>query len=189
MRVFGGIDESGRMREFGVKKIALYSVCLSVLMVVLSILQTSDIKLFGQVADALLAFVCSVGFVFGGGFGAIFGLVSGIVIEFLGGADFTLTPILYVLCGFSCGAFKNKILSSNFASFLIFGAIGGIVREIFTLVYFGLGSTEFDFGLILKDVIIGEYFAYLLCILPLYFVILGIYLLFKGKDEGSRIVK
>ena len=189
MRRFGDADEHGGKKKLEAWRIAIYGVIFAVLSILLAILQTSDVRVFGQIPNALLALVCAVGFVFGGGFGALFGLFSGIAIELLGGSGFSLTPILFVLCGFLCGELVDKILTSNFWSFMIFGAAAGVLREVFTLLHFGLISEKLSILELIKDVIIGEYFAYFLCLVPAYFTSLGIYLLFKGKDEGSRKVK
>jgi hypothetical protein len=167
-------------------RVAVYSVIYLTLIFILAILQSSGICLFGNTPDMLLALVCAIGFISGAGYGAIFGLISAVIISLISGAGFTLVPITYVLCGYFCGALINKFLSPNFVSFLIFGALCGVVREIFTLIHFGLVSDEFNFTGLIKNVVIGEYFAYFLCLIPAYFTVLGIYLLFKGKDDKSR---
>lgn len=188
MKKMGSINDVGT-KKLGWGKIVALSVIFSAIAFILSILQTANIRFFGQVPDMLLALVCAVAFIYGGEAGAILGLLSGVLIITLGGSGFSLAPIMYVLCGYLCGALVNKILSSNFLSFLAFGAAAGVVRVIFTLIYFGLASDEFDLILLIKNVIIGEYFAYFLCIIPAYFAVFAIYLLFKGKDDGSRMVR
>ncbi len=185
----GTSDNSVRTKKLGIKRILIYGAIFTVISFLLSILQTSNIRFFGQVPDLLLAFACAVGFVAGGEFGAVLGLISGIFIGLLGGSGITLVPIVYVVCGYFCGALVDVLLSKHFISFLLFGASAGIIKEIFTLIFFIISSEKIDLFLILKDVIIGEYLAYLLCMIPFYFIVLGIYLLFKGKDEGSRIVR
>lgn len=167
-------------------RVAVYSAIYITVIFILAILQTSSLKIFGQTPDMLLAFICAIGFISGAGYGAIFGLFAAITVALFGGAGFTLVPILYVVCGYFCGALINKILSPNFLSFIVFGAFFGVVREIFTLIHFGLVSDEFNFTGLIKNVVIGEYFAYFLCLIPAYFTVLGIYLLFKGKDDKSR---
>lgn len=167
-------------------RVAVYSVIYLVLIFILSILQSSGIRFFGQTPDMLLALICAIGFISGAGFGAFFGVLAAIIISLLSSAGFTLVPVLYVLCGYLCGALINKFLSPNFLSFLIFGAMAGIVREIFTFIHFGLVSDEFNFTGLIKNVVICEYFAYFVCLIPAYFTVLGIYLLFKGKDDKSR---
>ena len=71
-------------------------------------------------------------------------------------------------------------------SFLIYAALAGIFKEIFTFVYFGLFSTDISLWRILINVVIPEYFAYLICVLPAYGAVLGIYCLFKGKDKKRK---
>ena len=188
MRNFGAIDDAGVKKLGAGRKIAL-SVIFTVFAFALTVLQTANIRFFGQVPDILLALVCAVAFIYGGGAGAMLGLLCGVLAVTLGGSGFTLAPVTYVLCGYLCGALVNKVLSSNFVSFIAFGAAAGLIKEVFTLIYFGLISNEFDLILLIKNVIIGEYFAYLVCVIPAYFAIFAIYLLFKGKDEGSRRVR
>ena len=189
MKNYAFSDEGVAKKEIGTGRAIAYAICLLVLCVLLALLQTSGITVFFAVPDALLALVCAAGFVMSAGFGAAYGVLAAVLVSILGGSGFTLIPFVYVLCGYLCGALKNKILSSNFPSFLVFGAIAGGVREIFTLIYYGLISEEIDVGLIIKDVLIGEYFAYILCLVPIYFAVLGVYLLFKGKDEVSHTVR
>lgn len=177
------ISGRGRIKPW---RVAVYSVIYLILILILSLLQTSDIMFFGSTPDFLLALVCAIGFISGAEYGAVFGLIAGMSVGLMGGAGFTLIPILYVLCGYLCGALINVFLSPNFLSFIIFGAISGIVREIFTTIYFGLNSNNFNLLQLIKNVLIGEYFAYIICLIPAYFTVLGIYLLFKGKDDKSR---
>ena len=167
-------------------RVAVYSLIYLALIFVLAILQSSDLKLFGQIPDILLALICAIGFISGAGYGAVFGLIAGMTVELLSSTGFTLTPILYLICGYFCGVLINRFLSPNFLSFIVFGALAGIVREIFTLVYFGLISEKMSLWNLIGDVIIGEYLAYLLCLIPAYFTVLTVHLLFKGKDDKSR---
>ena len=177
------ISGRGRVKLW---RVAVYSAIFLILIFVLSILQTSNIRVFGATPDFLLALICAIGFIFGAGYGAVFGLISGISVLLLGSTGFSLIPILYVLCGYLCGALISRFLSPNFLSFMTFGAIAGLLREIFTLIHFGLISSQFNLFELIKNVVIGEYFSYFVCLIPAYFTVLGIYLLFKGKDDKSR---
>ena len=100
-----------------------------------------------------------------------------------GNYGFSFSPIIFMLCGYCCGAFVGWFLSKNLPSFVIFAALAGIFKEIFTFVYFGLFSTEFSLWKIFTSVVIPEYFAYLICVLPAYGAIFGVYRLIKGKDK------
>lgn len=186
--MIGFTDSESAISKSRIKpwRVAVYSAIYLVLIFILAIFQTSPINIFGHTPDALLALVCAIGFIFGRGYGAIFGLISGVMVWLLGGVGFTLIPILYVLCGYLCGELISRFLSPNFVSFIIFGIMAGVLREIFTLIHFGLISEKFDLWQLINDVIIGEYFAYILCLIPAYFTVFTVHLLFKGKDDKSR---
>ena len=183
---FTDSDNTASKGRAKIWKVAVYSVIFLVFIFILAIFQTSPLKFFGQSPDMLLALVCAIGFVFGRGYGAIFGLIAGITASLLGATGFSLTPILYVICGFLCGELISRFLSPNLVSFMVFGIVAGILREIFTLIHFGLISENISLWQLINNVIIGEYLAYLVCLIPAYFTIFTVHLLFKGKDDKSR---
>ncbi len=180
------VEKSGFSKNMSVKKIVVYSVFLTVLIIFTSFIQALGVTLFGAIPAVTLAAVCAIGFILGERFGAIFGIFSGIILDYVSSEGISFTPILYMLCGYLCGAAVGWFLSKNFPSFLVYGAIAGVIREIFTLTYIGLFSRNFAFSDIILKILIPEYFAYIVCIIPAYFAVLGIYLLFKGKDSRSR---
>lgn len=172
----------GRVRV-DIKRLCLYYVCLLILTLFFSTVEVSGIKIFGGVPSLCFCLVCASGFIFGERSGAIFGLVGGILLDSLGISGFSLNPILFTLCGYLCGKLVGWFLSINLPSFLIYCAIAGLVKEIFSLIHLGLVSTEFKILHILKNIILPDYFAFAICIVPIYFATLGIYLLFRGKDK------
>jgi LytS/YehU family sensor histidine kinase len=133
-----------------------------------------------------LALACAIGFIVGDKAGALAGLFGGIAVSYLGGAGFSFTPIVYVVCGYFCGALVGWFLSKNLPSFIFYGALAGIIREIFTVIYYGLFSSEFDLWKILTKTVFPEYCAYIVCIIPAYGIVLGIFTLFKGKDKKGK---
>jgi rod shape-determining protein MreD len=144
------------------------------------------LSFFGSVPALTFALVCGVGFIFGEKAGAVCGVLSGILIDLMGSTGFSFSPIVFMLCGYCCGAFVGWFLSKNLPSFLIYAALAGVFKEIFTFVYFGLFSTDISLWKIFINVVIPEYFAYLICVLPAYGAVLGIYCLFKGKDKKRK---
>jgi rod shape-determining protein MreD len=126
--------------------------------------------------------ICAVGFIRGEKSGAILGLFGGILVDCLGGSGFSLSPVLYTLCGYLCGALVGWFLSTNLPSFIVFSAIAGALREIFTVIQYGLLSEDFSLWQVIKSPIIPEYFAYILCVVPAYLAVLGICKLFKVLD-------
>lgn len=167
-------------------KIALYTLIFGFILFVSAVFQTTFLSFFGKSPALTLALVCAIGFIVGDKAGAVAGLFGGLAVSYLGGTGFSFTPIVYVICGYFCGALVGWFLSKNLPSFILYGAIAGIIRELFTIVYYGLFSSEFDLGKILTETVFLEYLAYILCVIPAYGIILGIFTLFKGKDKKGK---
>ena len=178
-----------KMRRYGnrdrvdIKRLVLYYVFLLIFVLLLSVIEVSRIKIFG--ASIALAFCasCAIGFIFGERSGAIFGLISGLLIDALGSTGFSLNPILFTLCGYLCGSLVGWFLSVNLPSFMLYAALAGVIREIFTVIYFGFISTEFKLLYILLNIVLPDFFAFVLSTIPIYYATLGIYYLFRGKDR------
>lgn len=166
-----------------IKKIFIYYICLLVFLLFLSVLEVSKIKIFGSVPSLCFCAVCAIGFIFGERSGAIFGLIGGIIIDSLGFSGFSLSPILFTLCGYLCGRLVGWFLSMNLPSFAVYCAVAGVIKEIFSLIYLGLVSTEFRIPTIIKNIILPDYFAFAVCILPIYYATLGIFYLFRERDK------
>lgn len=179
-----GLRERGE--RVSLLKTIIYSVCLGLLIFVSAVLQTTCLTFFGKVPALTFALVCAIGFVFGERAGGISGLLTGILTDIIGNSGFSFSPIVFMLCGYCCGAFVGWFLSKNLPSFMIYAVIAGLFKEIFTFVYFGLISESFSIWNVFANVVIPEYFAYILCVLPAYFAILGIFCLFKGKDVKEK---
>lgn len=174
-------------KEKNIGSLILYSFLFSILLIFAAIFQCSGIKIFGVVPNVTFTLVCAIGFIAGEKFGSVFGLLGGILISSLGEADGSLAPVLYVICGYLCGALLQVILNKNFLSFLVYGAVMGVMRGFFTLIYFAILSKDFNLWKLITDLLFAEFFVHILCIIPIYFIVLGIYLLFKGKNNRTKI--
>jgi cell shape-determining protein MreD len=178
----------GSTGKIGIGKIIIYGICIFILLTLGVFLQIGGIEIFGAVPAISLALVCAVGFIFGDKYGAIFAIFAGALVDILSSAGFSLIPVMYLFCGYLCGKLRGVFLRANFPSFLVFAALAGVVREIFTLIYFALNSKSFEVSKVIIELLIPEYFAYILCVIPAYFAVLAIYLLFKGKENKSKRV-
>lgn len=181
------IGHGERGKEIKIWQIVAYSVCFSVILFVSAILQTTCLEVFGCVPALTLAIVCAIGFVCGEKAGAISGILAGALVDILGGTGYSMSPLLFMLCGYCCGAFVGWFLSKNLPSFLFYSAMAGILREIFTFIYFIFSSGSFSLWQLFVKVVIPEYFAYILCVIPAYGMVYLIYRLFKGKDIKEKI--
>lgn len=167
-------------------RIVIYTLFFGFILFISAVFQTTFMSFFGKTPALTLAFICAIGFIAGEKAGALSGLFGGIFVSYLGGVGFSFTPIIYVICGYFCGALVGWILSQNLPSFILYAAAAGVLREIFTFIYYGLFSKSFNLWKILIGTAFPEYFAYLICIIPAYGIILGIFNLFKGKDIREK---
>ena len=186
MSVRNKVGQRENRERISALRAVIYSISIAVTVFLSAILQSTCLTFFGKVPALTLAVTCAVGFIFGERWGAVTGVGAGVLTDLLGSVGSSFSPIVFMLCGYCCGAFVGWFLSKNLPSFMIYAAIAGVFREIFTFVYFGSFSATFSLGNIFTSVVIPEYFAYLVCVLPSYGVILGIYCLFKGKDLKEK---
>ncbi len=180
-----GREEQGK--KIKVKQIIAYVLCFSLLIFVSAILQTTCLSVFGSVPALTLALVCAIGFIFGEKTGAITGIITGALTDILGGTALSVSPLLFMLCGYFCGVFVGWFLRKNLPSFIFYAMIAGLLREIFTFAYLILTSGSLSVIDMLLKIVIPEYFAYVLCVIPAYGAVFGIYRLFKGKDIKGKI--
>ena len=168
-----------------------YSLSFAALLFICAIIHTTCLSFFGKAPALTLAIVCAIGFIMGEKYGAVWGIVGGVITDFLGSSGFSLSPVLFMICGYFCGALVGWFLSKNIPSFLVYAAISGIIREIFTLIYYIIFSNGFSPFKVFTGTVLPEYLAYLLCVFPAYFAVLVIFSLFKGKDkrENKKIGK
>jgi hypothetical protein len=167
-------------------QIAAYSLSIGALVVLASILQSTCLTVFDKVPPVTLAIVCATGFIMGEKWGAVWGIVGGVAVSLLGHGGFSFAPVTYMLCGYFCGALVGWFLTKNLPSFIAYALISGIVNEIFTVAYFGLFSREISVLRLILVIVVPEYLAYVLCILPAYFAVLAVFSLFKGKDKRGK---
>ena len=166
-----------------------YSICFSALILFCSILQCSNIELFGILPDVTFATVCAIGFIAKEKYGAIFGLFGGVMIMALGSGGLSLTPVLFTLCGYLSGALPEVILRRNFLSYLVFTVMMGAIHIFFTLIYYVLVSQSYEIWNVIGKQMIPELFSCIICMIFAYFAVLGIYTLFKGKDNRRGRVR
>ena len=178
-------DNNGK-EGFNIKSIAVYAIVFSILIFILTVIQSTRLSLFGSTPALAFSAVCAIGFIFGKKSGAVAGIYAGALAGIIGGSGVTFAPLIYTFCGYLCGAMVGWFLSKNLPSFMIYSAIAGFFLEISTAVYYGFFSKSFSLGEIIINVLIPEYFAFLVCAIPAYALTFGIYTLFKGNDKRKR---
>ena len=180
------VDERKKGKLSGLSH-ALYILTFSIMLIISALLQCADITLLGVVPDLCFALVCAIGFILGEKYGAIFGLCGGVLIWALGSGGISLSPILFALCGYLCGALPEIILRRNFLSYLVYTAMMGGVHLLFTLIYFIMLSESYEIWGAFGKLMIPEFILCVIFMIAAYGAVRLIYTLFKGKKKDSRV--
>lgn len=172
--------------KIGIKKGIAYFICFGILIVISVFIQTTIFSVFETVPMLTFAISCAIGFLCGEKVGAVAGLFSGAVIDILGNTGVWFSPLLYMFCGYICGALVGWFLSENLPSFLVYATVAGAIKEIYTVILYGLFSESFRLFEIIMKLVIPEFLTYLLCILPAYGAVFVIHTLIKGKNKKQN---
>ncbi|MBQ8432096.1 MAG: rod shape-determining protein MreD [Clostridia bacterium] len=127
-------------------KVISYTVCLSILFLLLSVLQITvfaEHSLFGSTPDLILCAVLCVGFFMGRHAGAVTGIGAGLLIEALGSTGILLLPVAYLFLGYLAGYYARVLAAKQFTSYLVFLAFALLLRGAVTLTYICLTYSSF----------------------------------------------
>jgi uncharacterized membrane protein YeaQ/YmgE (transglycosylase-associated protein family) len=144
------------------------------------------LSFFGSVPRLPLALSCAIGFLCGEKIGAVAGIFAGVITDVLGGTGAYLSPILFLLCAYLCGALVGWFLSANLPSFLVYSLFIGLAGAIFTILSCGLFSKDFHLWYIFSEILVPEFFAFLLCVLPSYGIVFAIRSLVNRRADKSN---
>ena len=161
------------------------SFSFTVLILIAAILQCADIRMLGVIPDITFAVAIAIGFIAKEKYGAIFGLVGGVLIMALGGSGISIAPIYFTICAYLAGVLPDIILRRNFLSYLVFCAMMGGIHTLFSLIYYVMLSESSEIWSVIGKMIIPDFVTSVICMIPAYLAVLGIYTLFKGKTQGK----
>lgn len=152
------------------KKIIIGLILIIPTVLMLAIMQTSVLKIFGAPPGLTLLFTCAVGMILGEREGAAVGVFSGFIIDCLGGGVFSLSPLFFMLCGYFSGICARFILSRNMPSFVVYMLVVGVLKEMINVFYFGMTSQSLNLFEVLINTLIPDYFAFIICSPVVYFI-------------------
>ena len=138
----------------------------ALLIVIFSLTQTTlftRLRPFGVVPDLMLPLTVAVAMTLREKWGAIFGIAAAFVIESLGGSSFTVLPILYMLTGYIVGILSSNYFRDSFAVRVLYTLVTSAARAVFSFITLLSTLANFNLLFVLKDVLIPEFFANLLC--------------------------
>ena len=163
-------SRSGVRGEAINKKIIIGLIFIIPTALMLAVMQTSVLKIFGAPPGLTLLFTCAIGMVLGEREGAAVGVFSGFIIDCLGGGVFSLSPIFFMLCGYFCGICARFVLSRNMPSFVVYMLVVGVLKEMINVFYFGMSSQSLNLFEVLTNTLVPDYFAFVICSPAVYLV-------------------
>lgn len=134
-------------------------------MVFYALLQTtvfSTIRPFGAIPDLMLLFTLALSVTEGGKWGAVWGIISAVVIESLGMPDVILLPLLYMPVGYFCGILCTQRFTGSAAVRAVLTLSVLPFRAIFTVFYMLASPLSITAGEIFLDIVLPEMGATLL---------------------------
>lgn len=156
------------------KERILCGTVTAVLLLLLTLLQTtlfSKITPFGAIPDLMLSFVLALSVTEGRRWGAVWGIIAGVVIESLGVPEFYLMPLLYMLTGYFGGVICRHYLSETAAVRAVL-AVGVIpLKGLFTAVYTVLSPISITPAEAFLEIILPEAGATLLLAAPVHLLV------------------
>lgn len=142
-------------------------VRLVLLVVTLVVLQTTvfpHLRVFGAIPDLLLVATVAVAFEEGPQTGAIFGFVSGLVLDLFLASPLGLSALANSVTGYSVGVFQSGFVRESRTMPMVLGGIGGLIGgTIFVVVggivgepgYFSLTSVRVILVAALYDAVVA----------------------------------
>ncbi len=142
---------------------------------------------FGAIPDLCLPLIIAISMAEGEKWGSVCGLAAAFLIESLGSTGITLLPILYVAAGYFCPIITTQQLTDSIPVRILYTAVSGVARALFTLVYLALTVDTFRFFHLCGSVILPEYAAsFCLAFLPHLTVHLCLHPFHKSRAERTE---
>lgn len=138
----------------------------------------------GARPDMLLCAVIALSYFESEKTAAVFGMLSGFVLEAAGGVGISILPLFYMLSGCICALMFLRLLGKNFGIYMLYVSLFSLVRAAITLIYIQLGTEDLSLDLAFSNILFPE-FALTLVTAPLMF--LSVYLISKRTDPKKDI--
>ncbi len=116
--------------------------------------------------DAMLAAVVSFGVLQGSMFGAVVGVIGGLVMDVLFGTSVGLYGALYLIAGMNAGFFYKKFYADNLIVPAAAAAVAGFSKDMVLAVIRALGGAQFPFvGIVIRYILPSAILTGVLCAL------------------------
>ena len=111
----------------------------------------------GSAPDLILCATIALAYCEGERVAAIFGMLSGFLIEAAGSTGFSMLPLFYMIVGCVCALLFLNILGKNIGAYLIYVAAFALVRAAISIIYIQFTVPDFGLGTALGRVVLPEY--------------------------------
>ena len=126
----------------------------------------------GARPDLILCATLALSFYEGEKSAAVFGMLSGFVLEAAGSTGISILPLFYMLSGCICSLMFLRLLGKNFGVYMLYTALFSLVRASLTLAYIQLDLADLSLDIAFLNVLLPEYAATLISA-PLMFILVG----------------
>lgn len=150
-------------RESVNKRILFGAFICAVALIICAVIQTYILTLFGKPPGIVLLLTCAVGMIFGEREGAACGIFGGAVLDALGAGTISLSPMMFMLCGYFCGVCVRFVLSQNLPSFMVYALAVGILRELYYTILCGMMSKDLSLFYLVTDTLLPDLLAFIIC--------------------------
>lgn len=161
VRYTGGSDRSEVGRVFTKRNIIKYVIFVFIICI-LSVMQTSFVKINSNPIGLTLLFVSAVGMIFGERDGGVVGLIGGLIVDCLGGGIIYIAPLVYAMTGYICGICVSRFLQRNLPSYIVYMLIVGIVKQAVNIFYFVMLSDNFNLMQIFVTNLVPDYLTFII---------------------------
>lgn len=170
LRAVGAVRSFGMAAFYSRERILCGAVCAAAL-VFFALLQStvfSALRPLGAVPDLMLLFTVALSVTEGPKWGAVWGIVAGVVIEALSLPEIMLSPLMYMLAGFFCGLLCSSRLSGTapVRAVLTLGVLP--LRGVLTSVCMALSPLPVTAGEVFFEIVLPEAAATLLLAVPVH---------------------
>ena len=111
----------------------------------------------GSAPDLILCATIAIAYCEGERVAAVFGMLSGFLLEAAGSTGFSMLPLFYMITGCVCAMLFLNILGKNIGAYLIYIAGFALVRAAITIIYIQFTVPDFGLGTALSRVVLPEY--------------------------------
>ena len=152
-------------------RLVIFGVSLAALLFLGALIQTSvfgKLTYIGAVPDLMLCIVLGISYFSGRHYGAITGIVAGVLIETIASSGIVLLPLFYMIFGYMAGHYARAVQPKRFIPYLFYLMFALLLRAGITFLYTCLIYQQIHLLQIFAHAVLPEMLATALAGIALY---------------------